>query len=50
MASSARLPGELNDEIIAFVWPDKETLCACCLVSREWLPASRHHLFRAITL
>ena len=45
------LPPELTDHIIGFVdkW-DKKTLCNCTLVSRRWLPASRHALFRYISV
>ena len=50
---SPRLPGELTDEIIAWI-PDLgvkhpleyyPTLLSCCLVCSQWLPASRHQLF-----
>ena len=50
---SPRLPGELTDEIIAWI-PDLgerepedyyPMLLSCCLVCSEWLPASRHQLF-----
>ena len=50
---SPRLPGEMTDEIIAWI-PDVgeqkprqyyPTLLSCCLVCSQWLPASRHQLF-----
>lgn len=41
------IPGELTDKIIGFV-QDEDTLRACALVSRNWLPASRHMLFRNV--
>ncbi len=42
-------PPELTDRIIGFVdILDKTTLCNCALVCHEWLPASRHALFRRI--
>ena len=53
---SPRLPGELTDEIIAWI-PDLgvkhpleyyPTLLSCCLVCSQWLPASRHQLFSHI--
>ena len=43
------LPGEISDAIIGCV-EDKQTLRACALVCREWLPRSRHCLFRNIAL
>jgi hypothetical protein len=47
----ARLPPELTDLIISFLSGDPGALQACSLVCRDWLPASRHHLFaRGITL
>ena len=45
------IPPEINDAIIEFVEAeDKETLRACTLVCRDWLPASRHRLFRHIEI
>lgn len=49
------LPHELTDSIIGFVRDDDDprgssTLLACALVCRDWVPASRHHLFRQISL
>ena len=50
---SPRLPGEMTDEIIAWI-PDLgerepndyyPMLLSCCLVCSQWLPASRHQLF-----
>ena len=42
-----RLPPELIDEIIA--WIDlPSTLCSCCLVCHDWLPASRNHLLEIV--
>ena len=58
----SRLPGELTDEIIAWVahsplteWPYEphpyyRTLLSCCVVCSQWLPASRHQLFRNICI
>ena len=50
---SPRLPGEMTDEIIAWIPNLGEgepeyyypMLLSCCLVCSEWLPASRHQLF-----
>ncbi|PIL25325.1 hypothetical protein GSI_13214 [Ganoderma sinense ZZ0214-1] len=49
-SASLRLPPEITDAIIGFVWPDVEALCACSSVCRDWVNASRHHLFSSITL
>ena len=53
-----KLPNELVDAIISSVpessrWvstEDKQTLLSCTLVSRDWLPASRHLLFSEVVL
>ncbi|KAI0741291.1 hypothetical protein C8Q80DRAFT_126877 [Daedaleopsis nitida] len=54
MASPRRMdfhiPGEITDQIISFVWPDCHSLCACALVRRSWLPASRLHLFYSLDI
>ena len=50
---SPRLPGEMTDEIIAWIpnvdtWAPRDyypTLLSCCLVCSQWLPASRDQLF-----
>ncbi|KAF7300154.1 Serine/threonine-protein phosphatase [Mycena kentingensis (nom. inval.)] len=46
------LPGELADIIIDLVAAndDRQTLAACALVSRIWVPRSRYHLFASIWL
>ncbi|KAJ7115411.1 hypothetical protein C8R44DRAFT_709797, partial [Mycena epipterygia] len=44
-----RLPPELTDYIIDFLWESQPDLRACCLVCREWLPSSRRHLFASIS-
>ena len=49
-STSPRLPPEIADAIIGFVWPDVEALCACSSVCRDWVHASRHNLFSSITL
>ena len=44
-------PSELTDRIIGCMDKlDKRTLCSCALVSRKWLPASRHALFHLISI
>ncbi|KAJ7257821.1 hypothetical protein C8J57DRAFT_987218, partial [Mycena rebaudengoi] len=44
------LPGELVDSIIDFACFDSQTLAACGLVAKQWLPSSRFHLFSSIHL
>jgi hypothetical protein len=43
------LPPELTDHIIAFLH-DRETLKACSLVCKNWLPSSRYSLFGRLVL
>ena len=43
------IPPEVTDIIISFV-PYASTLCKCCLVCRDWVPASRRCLFEEIRL
>lgn len=45
-----RMPSEIRDYIIDYLWDDDYSLAACALTARSWLPASRCHLFRAISL
>ncbi|KAJ7087101.1 hypothetical protein C8R44DRAFT_31405 [Mycena epipterygia] len=42
------LPGELVDSIIDRLKSDKSALTACSLVSKQWLPRSRHHRFSSV--
>ena len=44
------LPPELTDHIIAFLHDDRETLKACSLVCKNWLPSSRYSLFGHLVL
>ncbi|KAI0784384.1 hypothetical protein C8Q75DRAFT_394949 [Abortiporus biennis] len=44
-----RLPPELVDHIIDFLYDEKPTLPSCCLVARSWLASSRYHLFYTTT-
>ncbi|KAL4246646.1 hypothetical protein ABKN59_008145 [Abortiporus biennis] len=44
------LPQELTDTIIDFLHDDRNTLKSCSLVCHSWIPATRFHLFRRITL
>jgi hypothetical protein len=43
-----RLPAETIDSIVDFHHSDEEALKACSLVCRNWLPASRFHLFGSV--
>ncbi|KAJ7582263.1 hypothetical protein C8J56DRAFT_245777 [Mycena floridula] len=43
-------PQELVDYIIDHVHDSTETLLACALVCRSWLPSARFHLFSDITI
>jgi hypothetical protein len=45
-----KLPAELMDRIIDFLHSDKRTLSACSLVCKSWVPSSRYHLFRDLTI
>ncbi|KAJ7354016.1 hypothetical protein DFH08DRAFT_691821 [Mycena albidolilacea] len=47
---SLRVPPELTDRIIDFLWDCQLDLCACSLVCRQWLPASRCHIFETIAI
>jgi len=39
---------ELTDIVIDFLFDDKDTLDACALVSREWVPSAQYHIFSRI--
>lgn len=45
-----RFPSELEDTVIDFSYDDLATLASCSLVCRDWVPASRYHMFSAILL
>jgi hypothetical protein len=46
----SRLPPELVDAIIKMLHDDRAALATCALVSRSWVPASRHNLFSELVL
>jgi hypothetical protein len=50
VAPASRFPSELIDVIIDHLFWDLSTLRTCSLVARNWLPSSRYHLLRAITI
>ncbi|KZT07965.1 uncharacterized protein LAESUDRAFT_89934 [Laetiporus sulphureus 93-53] len=45
-----RLPPEICDYVLDHLWDDHKTLKVCSLVTREWLPTTRKHLFHSIRL
>ncbi|KAF7335529.1 hypothetical protein MVEN_02206700 [Mycena venus] len=47
---SSRMPPELTDRIIDFLWDSQTDLQACSLVCSQWLPSSRHHIFDTIAV
>ena len=42
----ARLPAELTDRVIDHLHSNQPALRTCSLVCKDWLPASRYHLFQ----
>ncbi|KZT07928.1 uncharacterized protein LAESUDRAFT_88701 [Laetiporus sulphureus 93-53] len=47
---SPRLPTEICDHILDHLWNDRKTLKVCSLVTREWLPTTRKHLFSFVRI
>ncbi|EJD36718.1 hypothetical protein AURDEDRAFT_174238 [Auricularia subglabra TFB-10046 SS5] len=45
MSAPRRLPPELTDRIIDFLWNDRTALRTCSLVCTAWRSASQYHLF-----
>ncbi|KAI0823524.1 hypothetical protein BC628DRAFT_1411547 [Trametes gibbosa] len=50
MSPQNMLPPELWDETIDYLWDDVQSLHACSLACKTWLPCSRFHLFRNVRL
>lgn len=50
MVTSMKIPPELADNIMDYLYDDKHALAHCSLVCRAWLPPTRYHLFRKISL
>ncbi|KAI1793949.1 hypothetical protein LXA43DRAFT_1092308 [Ganoderma leucocontextum] len=46
----SRVPHELSDYIIDFLYDDPQSLRACASTCNAWAPASRFHLFRTVSL
>ena len=47
--TGSMFPNELIDNIVDCLKDDFSTLKNTCLVSKQWLPRSRLHLFRNIS-
>ncbi|KAJ7578272.1 hypothetical protein C8J56DRAFT_717992, partial [Mycena floridula] len=47
---ASMFPQELVDIVIDFAHRDRRVLSACALTCRRWVPSSRLHLFRIISL
>jgi len=45
-----RFPPELKDRIIDYLQENRTALATCSLVSKDWVPSSRFHLFNRIAL
>ena len=50
MAKGCDLPQELIEAIIACLHNDRKALAACSLVGHSWLPCSRYHQFRKVSV
>lgn len=50
MAASIDLPQETLEEIIDFLYDDRQTLLTCSLASRKLVPVCRFHLFSEVSL
>ncbi|THH30162.1 hypothetical protein EUX98_g4017 [Antrodiella citrinella] len=48
--TNLHIPLELVDIIIDHLHDDKPALATCSLVSREWRPSTRYHLFQSIRI
>jgi hypothetical protein len=46
----SKVPSEVFDTVIDFLHSDIPALKTCTLVCKEWLPASRYHLFSTISV
>ena len=48
MTADPYLPQETIDHIVDFLYDKPETLNACCLVSKSWIPRARKYLFAKV--
>jgi hypothetical protein len=44
------VPPELYEQVADHLWSNTQLLAACGLASRQWLPASRRHLYEMVAL
>jgi hypothetical protein len=44
------IPNEVTDVIVDFLHDDIKALGTCCLISRAFIPSSRYHLYKELTL
>ena len=44
-----KLPAELCDSVVDYLYEDKSALRACALVCKAWVPASTFHLFSSFS-
>ncbi|KAF8969683.1 hypothetical protein BDZ97DRAFT_1754506 [Flammula alnicola] len=47
---SAHFPPEIDDEIVSYLWDENDSLKACSLACRAFLPACQKHLLSKIVL
>lgn len=50
MSHPAPLPQEIVDQLIDILQETPRDLATCSLVCRAWLPRTRHHLFRSVSI
>ncbi|KAH9950680.1 hypothetical protein B0H21DRAFT_505065 [Amylocystis lapponica] len=48
MEMDPKLPPDVTDRIIDFLWNEQKALYCCALTCHGWLPCSRFHLFNGI--
>ncbi|KDR70221.1 hypothetical protein GALMADRAFT_144891 [Galerina marginata CBS 339.88] len=48
--ASRAFPAELVDSVIDYNHSDPNTLMVCALVSKQWTPSSRYHLFSRVAI
>ncbi|KAF8055613.1 hypothetical protein FPV67DRAFT_808910 [Lyophyllum atratum] len=48
--STITIPSELSDRVIDHCHDDKATLRSCSIVCKDWVAASRYHLFSSVVL
>ncbi|KAJ6453426.1 hypothetical protein C8R47DRAFT_997696, partial [Mycena vitilis] len=48
--SGSDIAQELIDAILDFLYDDRESLLSSSLVARNWVPATRYHIFDELTI